>query len=316
VSASSARRVWFLYASEICPSNSFAAGLSSSVETQLKEILEVVGSALKGVSARHKEIEKAKELARNFTEQTEAHTKEAFDKMERVTHHDGRLDSLAGGGVIGELGVGDERMTEKDQNTKHVVQKAVTKRQEVLKLGKQAVPKPLDTESKTDSTKSGWAGNPVSTVQGVVKEVVKDTKQSAEKLLTATKDQLGIASEEESSPRSRPTYKERTEIDEEIQALPVVVIKNYSTKSTLTDELVTVLAEWAAGLADGGLAHVVVMSDNRDNGRRLEKGQSQLRSKRLQLTPSLHSSPRQALDFDGAHRRRSRECIVIRAKQA
>lgn len=31
------------------------------------------------------------------------------------------------------------------------------------------------------------------------------------------------------------------------------------------------LADWAAGLADGGIAHVVVMSDNRDNGRKLEK---------------------------------------------
>jgi len=261
--------------------------LSSSVETQLKEILEVVGNALKGVSARHKEIEKAKELARSFTEETEAHTKEAIEKMEHVTHHDGRLDSLAGGGVIGELGVGDERMTEKVQNTKHGVQTTLTKLQGVVKSNKEGVQKGLDTKNEVDSTKtskSSWAGDPVSTVQGVVKGVVKDTKQGAEKLLTATKDQLGIVSEEESSPRPKLTYKERTEIDEEIQALPVVVIKNYSTKSTLTDELVTVLAEWAAGLADGGLAHVVVMSDNRDNGRRLEKGWSQLCRKRPLLT--------------------------------
>lgn len=275
MSASLARRVRFLFSSDSHFLNSFVAGLSSSVETQLKEILEVVGIALKGVSARHKEIEKAKELARSFTEQTEARKKETIEKMEHVTHHDGRLDSLAGGSVIGELGVGDERMTEKDQNARHSVQTAVTKPQEVVKSNKGAVQKRLDTKKEVDSTKtskSSWAGDPVNTVQGVVKDVMKDTKQGAEKLLTATKDQLGIVSEEEASPRPKLTYKERTEIDEEIQALPVVVIKNYSTKSTLTDELVTVLAEWAAGLADGGLAHVVVMSDNRDNGRRLEKG--------------------------------------------
>jgi RNA12 protein len=251
--------------------------LSSSVETQLKEILEVVGNALKGVSARHKEIEKTKELARTFTEQTEAATKEALEKVQQVTHHDGRGDSLAGG-VIGELGVGDERMTEKDQNGKQevspTVQKAITKTQEAVKSGTAAIQKQMDAKSVDKTSKSSWPGNPVSAVQGAVKGVVKDTKQGAEKLLTATKDQLGMLSEEEEKKARRPTstYKERTQIDEEIQALPVVVIKNYSTKSPLTDELVTVLAEWAAGLADGGLAHVVVMSDNRDNGRRLEKG--------------------------------------------
>lgn len=255
--------------------------MSSSVETQLKEILEVVGNALKGVSARHKEIEKTKELARSFTEHTETATKEAFEKVQQVAHHDGPIDALAGTGVISEPGVGDERMTEKDQNGKQgvppTVEKAVTKTQEVVKPGNEVIYKRMGTKSEDKTSKPGWTGNPVNAVQGVVKEVVKDTKQGAEKLLTATKDQLGILLEEgEGSPLLKSMYKERTQIDEEIQALPVVVIKNYSTKSTFTDELVTVLAEWAAGLADAGLAHVVVMSDNRDNGRRLEKGRSQL----------------------------------------
>jgi len=228
------------------------------------------------------EMQKTKELTRSLTEQTEARAKEAFEKVHQAVAHDGRMDSLAGSGLIGELGVGDERMTEKDQNGKVksplTAEKAVTKDGAVINANKEAGKETLGTKSKTDSAKApkpGWAANPINTVQGVVQGVVKDTKQGAEKLLTATKDQLGISKEEPESSQSRFIYMERAEIDEEIQALPVVVIKNYATKTALTEELVTVLAEWAAGLADGGLAHVVVMSDNRDNGRRLEKGESQ-----------------------------------------
>lgn len=275
-------------------------GLASSVETQLKEILEVVGNALKGVSARHKEIERTKELARNLTEHAEKKKSDVADKTTEVMSHDGRVDALAGSGIIGELGVGDERMTEKDQDGKvkssSTIRNTIDKAKAVLGANKEAVQKESEAtdEPGSDTSKTGWKGNPVTAVQGVVQEVVKDTKQGAEKLLTVTKDQLGLSKQESESSQSERTYKERTEIDEEIQALPVVVIKNFASKTSLTDELVNVLAEWAAGLADGGVAHVVVMSDNRDNGRRLEKA---LPTKPLTSIALNDADPASALSF-------------------
>lgn len=260
------------------------AGLSTSVETQLKDILGVVGDALKGISVRHKEIQKTKKIVHAIKDEARGE----LQKIEQGTAHDGRLDTVAGTGVISELGIGDEKMTEKDEyqgKTPKSVEKAVSKVQDAFGKGKEAVEgkdkqdKAESNESSADSkasTKSGWAGTAVGAVQGAVQGVVKETKQGAEKVITGAKDQLGLSPSTSGShspgPGHAQNYPEKTGIDEEIKALPVVVIKNYATKSSFTDELVVVLAEWAAGLADAGTAHVVVMSDNRDNGRRLAKG--------------------------------------------
>ncbi|CAG7854068.1 Mitochondrial escape protein 2 Flags: Precursor [Serendipita indica DSM 11827] len=255
-------------------------GLSSSVETQLKEVLEVVGNALKGVSTRYREFERGKEIKKDFQEQTEAHLKEALAKIQLGTYHDGRVDAVAGTGVTSELGIGDEKMTEKDEDKPRkpppAVENAVIATQERVINAKEAIKEKLEEdpepqESFDDTSipkKEGWAGSAVHTVQGAVQGIVKEGKKEAEKLIPG---QWKGAKEETEGPRPVPTYSERTEIDEEIRALPVVVIKNYATKTKFTDELVVVLADWAAGLADGGIAHVVVMSDNRDNGRKLEK---------------------------------------------
>jgi hypothetical protein len=248
------------------------------METQLKQIVEVVGNALKGVSARHQEIERTKEIARNFTEKAEARTRETMDKIEKGIYHDPRLDAVAGTGVTSELGVGDEKMTEKDLDKRREpskpVKQVIEKTQETMTAGKEAVQGEKDTgkEEEKAPTKAKWAKNPVKAIQGAVQGVVKDSKEGAEKLITGAKDQLGLSSSPE-EPGPTPEYSERTEIDEEIRALPVIVIKNYASKTQFTDELVTVLAEWSAGLVDNGVAHVVVMSDNRDNGRKLEKGE-------------------------------------------
>lgn len=267
----------------------YLAGLSSSVETQLKDLLEVVGSALKGVSDRHQEIEKTKELARSLTEQTEARAKQTLERIHQGTYHNGRIDTVSGPGVISELGIGDGKMTDKDtdggRKAPKSVDKAVLKVQKAVISGKDAVKSDLNSKTQLEPTgddgapKSGLASGVVDAVQGGIqgvvkgsKEVVKGSKENAEKLWADAKDQFSLLQDDIDKPRPIHSYQER--LDEEIRALPVVVIKNYATKTPFTDLLITVLADWAAGLADGGLAHVVVLSDNRDNGRRLEKGRS------------------------------------------
>lgn len=254
----------------------------------------MVGNALKGVSARHQEIEKTKELARTFTEQTEARARQTLEKIQQGTFHDGRVDTVSGTGPITELGIGDEKMTDKDKdgakNASPSVEKAVIKAQEAIISGKDAIiekmevkPEPEPTAEDKEKFKQGLAASVIGVVQGSIQGVmksgekaVKGGKEEAEKLWSDAKDQLGIRQEDEKGKlRPPPSYDEKAELDEEIRALPVVVIKNYATKTPLTDQLITILAEWAAGLADGGLAHVVVLSDNRDNGRRLEKGASE-----------------------------------------
>lgn len=84
------------------------AGLSNSLSDQLKQILEVVGSALINVNRSL-----CKETKQEFKAQIEAEARKIEDarRAERIrqgTWHDGRLDCVAGNGIMSELGVGDE----------------------------------------------------------------------------------------------------------------------------------------------------------------------------------------------------------------
>lgn len=89
--------------------DSVSAGISSSLTEQLDQILTVVTLALKRVSSSHRskierQIERQEHLEDQRTEETH--------KRWAITHgawHDGRLDCVAGNGIMSELGVGDER---------------------------------------------------------------------------------------------------------------------------------------------------------------------------------------------------------------
>ncbi|EJT98381.1 hypothetical protein DACRYDRAFT_96567, partial [Dacryopinax primogenitus] len=90
------------------------AGFSTSVEQQMKQVLEVVGKGLEQVSKYHKaQVARKNEYAQCKVEERalEAERKELIRKG---VWHDGRLDCVAGNGVMCELGVGDEPMREED----------------------------------------------------------------------------------------------------------------------------------------------------------------------------------------------------------
>ncbi|KAF9452822.1 hypothetical protein P691DRAFT_771933 [Macrolepiota fuliginosa MF-IS2] len=76
------------------------------------------------------------------------------------------------------------------------------------------------------------------------------------------------------------TQKKRTEMDvEAIGALPIVIIRNFDSKAfggtgllasgATREDVLNVLANWAGSLVDNQLAHVIVISDNRENAKKL-----------------------------------------------
>ncbi|KAJ7582539.1 RNA12 protein-domain-containing protein [Mycena floridula] len=59
---------------------------------------------------------------------------------------------------------------------------------------------------------------------------------------------------------------------EAVESLPIVVIRNFAAKTGAErQELLTVFSNWAASLAENQIAHVLVISDNRENVRVLAK---------------------------------------------
>ncbi|OCF36360.1 exonuclease [Kwoniella heveanensis BCC8398] len=90
------------------------AGFSTPVDQQLRQMLEIVGGALKDVSnnaqhAHQEEVQDAKTHAEALVE------KERLRRLiARGGWHDGRLDCVAGNGAMSELGVGDEPYFESD----------------------------------------------------------------------------------------------------------------------------------------------------------------------------------------------------------
>ncbi|KAG8967252.1 mitochondrial escape protein 2 [Tulasnella sp. 419] len=83
--------------------------------------------------------------------------------------------------------------------------------------------------------------------------------------------------------------------EENIEAMPVVVIRNFAIKNAgKREDLLTVLADWAAALVENRVAHVIVISDNRENMRRLAKA---LPSRPLASIALADADPATALSF-------------------
>lgn len=90
------------------------AGFATPLDQQIKQVLEVVGSALKETSESRREAQKDA-IIKEEEAQEEAMAK--VDRAERIKRgiwHDGRLDCVAGNGVMSELGLGEEELTEND----------------------------------------------------------------------------------------------------------------------------------------------------------------------------------------------------------
>ena len=90
------------------------AGFATPVDQQLRQMLEIVGGALKDVSSHAREQHKAVVDHQRQSEELSAQHERRRELIVRGGWHDGRLDCIAGNGVMSELGLGDERTTEED----------------------------------------------------------------------------------------------------------------------------------------------------------------------------------------------------------
>jgi hypothetical protein len=82
-------------------------------------MLEVVGTALVGVSSSHRNAIQRKIKRQELEEEKRAEEASRSERIRRGVYHDGRLDCVAGNGVMSELGFGDEWMTSDDMEGKH-----------------------------------------------------------------------------------------------------------------------------------------------------------------------------------------------------
>lgn len=90
------------------------AGFATPVDQQLKQVLEVVGASLKDISDHNREervkaVEHQKERAERKREEAERSRLIALGAW-----HDGRIDCVAGNGIMSELGFGVEDISERD----------------------------------------------------------------------------------------------------------------------------------------------------------------------------------------------------------
>ncbi|KAG8884079.1 mitochondrial escape protein 2 [Tulasnella sp. 331] len=211
------------------------AGFSTSTEVQLKEILEVVGGALKQVSA-----ELAKEQKKKDARAQRAAAPIPPPKMEIAKTPDPiKL-------VPSESEKIPEPQSEKD-------------------------PSILKTFSSSVTTSVTSSVSVVTSSVSAVTSSIKDAKDNMQDYL-ATKGILGEKAAEEQAvedwKRNRNSPTGRLMADDGVNALPIVVLHDFGGSK---DVMLTVLATWAAALVDNGVAHVIAVSDNRENMRRLAK---------------------------------------------
>lgn len=152
----------------------------------------------------------------------EAENAKIRQRIRDGTWHDGRLDCVAGNGVMSELGLGDEVLGEADKDAPRVVELS----SDEVQIGEKA------DDAQHEKRKNKEA---------------EDTRK-----------------------------KQRSEEDvHAIEAMPIVILKGFESKggSARREELLNALATWVAALAENQVAHVIVVSDNRENAKQLARGE-------------------------------------------
>lgn len=190
------------------------AGFSTPIDEQLRSMLDVVSTALKDTAEHFRdERKKAKQCSENDITMAaeEAHE---LELVRLGVWHDGRLDCIAGNGIMSELGLGIEEPTIYDMPATAAPL-----------MGNNA---PIDGEGVPP-------GGNLDVFDGVTKAVSESARM----------ENLQGDDDVESSL---------------IQTLPIVVLRNFAIKPARGD-LWSVMAEWAAGLVENKLAHVIVIGE-------------------------------------------------------
>ncbi|KAH9966490.1 RNA12 protein-domain-containing protein [Russula dissimulans] len=93
------------------------AGLNSSLPDQVKQVLEVVGTALRSVSSTRRKQVRHKHESTMREEEEQRIAKRIEERIRCGVWHDPRMGPIMGGGPIAELGVGDEPFLEYDEDS-------------------------------------------------------------------------------------------------------------------------------------------------------------------------------------------------------
>lgn len=184
------------------------AGLSSSLNDQLKQILDVVGRGLSRVNTSHHTQQERQSQQAELKQNRSKENTIIREKIEKGLWHDGRIDAICGNGIMSELGMGIERFTEADADTRPP---AVLPEDVISEKGE----KP--SESREDRQA----------------EEAKQKQQRAENLHS-------------------------------VESMPVVIIKGFDSKGggSRKAELLDVLSQWAASLAEGQVCTFDVLSNH------------------------------------------------------
>ncbi|KAJ9121916.1 hypothetical protein QFC24_004498 [Naganishia onofrii] len=97
------------------------AGFATPVDQQLKQVLEVVGTALKDISAGSRQQHEQDQHERRQAMEREEEKRRRQELIRRGGWHDGRIDAIAGNGIMSELGFGIEGLSGDDLAESHVV---------------------------------------------------------------------------------------------------------------------------------------------------------------------------------------------------
>ncbi|KAI0048209.1 exonuclease [Auriscalpium vulgare] len=214
------------------------AGISTSLPEQVKQILEITGAALRGVSSTH--VKKTKRARTMASKKEERKKKEDWtrERVRRGVWSDPRLGAVAGVGVMSELGGGEEAWRTEDEE---------------------------DVRVRLSAT--GGSGSESAEVQ--------DEKSA-----------------QEQGRKDREKAREADDALQAVHALPIVLVKNFASGGK--EEVTEVFARWAAALVEGQVAHVIVVSDNRENSKSLAKA---LPSKPLNVIALSDADSASALQF-------------------
>jgi hypothetical protein len=119
---------------------------------------------------------------------------------------------------------------------------------------------------------------------GVMSELgIGDEQWDADAIIDERKESQNEKQQAANPQTGSDAGKQKAEVNvEAISALPIVVIRNFDSRAirgmglTATansrDSVLNTLAQWAGTLVENQVAHVIVISDNRENSRRLAKG--------------------------------------------
>ncbi|KAK9895624.1 hypothetical protein P389DRAFT_152177 [Cystobasidium minutum MCA 4210] len=216
------------------------AGFATNLDVQIKQILDVTSTALKSLADDAK-------LSRDRAAESEHQRKAMFeeqagfvDNVRLGNIHDGRLDCVAGNGIIGELGMG----IEPEPNDYGTLRESVT-----LSSVNASAPMPAE-KAADDNPTNDHATVPRRRRPGEYSQIYGPAS---------------IAKAVAASEPYNPAEEEGKASTADLDQIPVVVIRGFDEKEGGNkghEVLYTGMADWAAALVENKVAHVIFVNDS------------------------------------------------------